>query len=172
MYVCVNVIPCDWLRPVVQKQLNGTRFNPPPSPLWQCLILLPAALCIPSLPAANRGQYRCGLFLVPLLPRPPHGAVKLALSLKVNLIWTTPALALSSCLSVLRFCLYWLLWNEIMLHCKEGLLDTVNDPLIAVHVPRPSCSLPCYTFYPLPWANVVLKTESYLQTLFHLYRRA
>lgn len=51
----------------------------------------------------------------------PHGAVGLAFSLKVNLIWSTPALALAR-LPVLRFCLYWLLWNEITLHCKEGLL--------------------------------------------------
>lgn len=85
-----------------------------------CFDMLPAALYALSLPLPMEVNTDVifSLFHWSLVP---HGAVQLAFSLKVNFIWTTPALVLACCFSVLRSCLYWLLWNEITPHCKVGL---------------------------------------------------
>lgn len=87
-------------------------------PVAFCLNILPAALYTLSLPMEVNTDVIFSLFHWSLVPL---GAVQLAFSLKVNLIWTTAALVLACCLSVLRSCLYWLLWNEITPHCKVGL---------------------------------------------------
>ncbi len=72
----------------------------------------------PPLPIEVNAGVIFSLFHWSLVPR---GAVELAFSLKVNFIWTAPALVLACCFSVLRPCLYWLHWNEIMPHFKERL---------------------------------------------------
>lgn len=73
MYSSINVTPCDWLRLVIQKRLNRTEDISTCGPL-HCGSA--SACCqlhsiYPSLPTANRGQYRRDPFLVPLVPRPP-----------------------------------------------------------------------------------------------------